>query len=264
MKQTKTGKRSQSKRPRGRPSAVTREVLRAVLRRIEGGKFLLEALAGERVSRSAFYRAIERFPEFRDALKTALVSQMNTTRDLATATIRKAFRRSWQAAAWWLERNWPAEFGRRLATEVSGPGGRPVQVATVAEGPPLVDVVRSEVLAELAQALKSAGDARPLEVANDYFTHKVEAARALMGEAGPVSGGDHAFKLRIRYAYIGKLQRLVMQAKRLGGHDLTAAQILDAVRTKMPPPKAALETKPMPEPTEPRPESQPAPPARTH
>ena len=40
---------------------------------------------------------------------------------------------TWQAAAWWLERTRPQKFGRRLATEVSGPDGGPVEVEVSAD-----------------------------------------------------------------------------------------------------------------------------------
>ncbi len=50
---------------------------------------------------------------------------------------------SWQAAAWWLERTRPAQYGRRLATEVSGPDGGPIVVETV---PPEVLEARFAVL----------------------------------------------------------------------------------------------------------------------
>jgi hypothetical protein len=53
---------------------------------------------------------------------------------------------SWQAAAWWLERTRSAHFGRRLATEVSGPGGGPVALEVVT--PEALDARISALLGE--------------------------------------------------------------------------------------------------------------------
>jgi len=41
--------------------------------------------------------------------------------------IYKAGREDWRAAAWWLERRFPARWGRRRRAEVSGPSGDPIQ-----------------------------------------------------------------------------------------------------------------------------------------
>lgn len=57
---------------------------------------------------------------------------------------------SWQAAAWWLERTRPSQFGRRLATEVSGPDGGPVVVETVT--PEALDARIAILLGELDTA----------------------------------------------------------------------------------------------------------------
>jgi hypothetical protein len=36
---------------------------------------------------------------------------------------------TWQAAAWWLERTAPQQFGRTLKTEVTGEGGKPIEMS---------------------------------------------------------------------------------------------------------------------------------------
>lgn len=45
--------------------------------------------------------------------------------------IQRAAQDTWQAAAWLLERRHPDRYGRVTRSEVSGPQGAPVQVATV-------------------------------------------------------------------------------------------------------------------------------------
>lgn len=50
------------------------------------------------------------------------------------ALITKAAQKNWQAMAWRLERMHHEKFGRRMAAELSGPEGKPIQVVgTVAE-----------------------------------------------------------------------------------------------------------------------------------
>jgi hypothetical protein len=36
---------------------------------------------------------------------------------------------TWQAAAWWLERTAPQQFGRRMQAEITGEGGEPIKVS---------------------------------------------------------------------------------------------------------------------------------------
>jgi len=55
--------------------------------------------------------------------------------------IAAAATKSWQAAAWWLERTHPHEFGRR-AVEVSGPGGGPIVTADVTKGGAIAAQIR--------------------------------------------------------------------------------------------------------------------------
>jgi hypothetical protein len=113
---------SQKRRP-GRPSKVSRGKARSIIQRIEEGQFLKEACASEAVSRAGFYRWLERNPEFRDPLKGALEKQRSAFKDDAIATIRHAFAKDWKAAAWYLERNYPAEFGRVRFEQGAEPKG---------------------------------------------------------------------------------------------------------------------------------------------
>lgn len=47
----------------------------------------------------------------------------------AVANIRQAMRDSWQAAAWWLERRWPDEWGRRERQTIEHQGGIDQRIA---------------------------------------------------------------------------------------------------------------------------------------
>lgn len=47
--------------------------------------------------------------------------------------ISRASALDWKAAAWRLERSYPQEFGRFLRTEVSGPGGGPIETKRAPE-----------------------------------------------------------------------------------------------------------------------------------
>lgn len=57
--------------------------------------------------------------------------------------VTKTRRFEWTAAAWWLERRFPEEFGRLTRTEITGAGGGPLEVA----GPESVEAVRDRGLA---------------------------------------------------------------------------------------------------------------------
>lgn len=47
--------------------------------------------------------------------------------------IQNASKKSWTAAAWWLERKFPEEFGAKSQVAVTGPKGRPLAVKTTTE-----------------------------------------------------------------------------------------------------------------------------------
>ena len=132
------------KRPPGRPSKLSRGKVRAIIQLIEEGQFLKEACAAGQVSRSGFYRWLEKNPEFRDPLKAALESQRTGFKEDAIARIRKAFDKDWKAAAWYLERNFPSEFGRiRL------------EHANVDGGPVKTEAVSPEELANIDRAMEA-------------------------------------------------------------------------------------------------------------
>jgi hypothetical protein len=72
------------------------------------------------------------------------------------AVIQSAARKNWTAAAWFLERRCPDDYGRKLQTEVTGRGGGPVQSEDVT-GQVDVKHLSSETLRELRDATARAG-----------------------------------------------------------------------------------------------------------
>ncbi len=62
----------------------------------------------------------------------------------ALGCIRGAMADSWQAAAWYLERTAPGDYGTKTGVEISGPEGGPVQVDT---GGSLKDAIAAAIAA---------------------------------------------------------------------------------------------------------------------
>lgn len=57
--------------------------------------------------------------EFLEAVKKAENAGYDKTKDLAILAIKAKFNTSWQAAAWWLERNYPDQYRNRIENEVN-------------------------------------------------------------------------------------------------------------------------------------------------
>ena len=60
----------------------------------------------------------ERKPEFIEAIKKAEYCGRDFIKDVCKRRVIED--ENWQSAAWWLERNYPEEFGKRQAIEHSG------------------------------------------------------------------------------------------------------------------------------------------------
>jgi len=61
-----------------------------------------------------------KFDEFKARVLEAEGVGMDKIKDLAKRGIIEKFNQNWQAAAWWLERNYPDEYRQRTSTEHSG------------------------------------------------------------------------------------------------------------------------------------------------
>ena len=97
----------------GRPSKYRPDTVRAIIAAVEGGATYRHAAASVGVSERTLHDWQVRHPQFSQALKTAEASACIA----AIGTIRRAAEAgTWQAAAWYLERRYPAEYGRRAVT----------------------------------------------------------------------------------------------------------------------------------------------------
>lgn len=96
----------------GRPTKLTNELLREIRETLETGCSRRTAARAAGISESTFYEWMAEFPEFSECIKKgealAVVKR--------TQVVHEAMSKSWQAAALWLERRVPDEFGRK-ATE---------------------------------------------------------------------------------------------------------------------------------------------------
>lgn len=97
--------------PGPKPS-LTKPKARAVLNQLNQGMTLSSACEIVGVGVSSYYRRIESYPDILKEIKKVLDAEKRTRKDLAIETILDAFESDWKAAAWWLERNYPSEFGK--------------------------------------------------------------------------------------------------------------------------------------------------------
>lgn len=100
----------------GRPSKLTPELtnqLAAIFR--EGQTSIESACASVGVAPSTYYKWMNDEPEFSETIEKA---RADAVQGYLQVIKRAADTGTWQAAAWWLERVLPNQYGRRTTTEV--------------------------------------------------------------------------------------------------------------------------------------------------
>jgi len=118
---TRSTKRDK-KRPRGRPAVLTEPKRKEILAILAYGGSRNDAADYVGCAKSTLSQTIARDAAFYEQIKRAEAGgKVRHLKHVAEAD-------AWQASAWFLERKYPEEFGRRRV-EVSGPGGGPIESA---------------------------------------------------------------------------------------------------------------------------------------
>lgn len=95
-----------------RPTKLTQEVRAALIKALRAGMTRTEAAACAGVSYDSLKRWHDANPDFADALRRADAEAVME----AVEAIQHASWRQWRAAAWWLERRYPQEWGKQRLT----------------------------------------------------------------------------------------------------------------------------------------------------
>lgn len=107
----------------GRPSKLTSRAMRLVVSAVARGNTRKVAAEAAGISEPTLYRwlalgaeegATKAYREFREAIAKAEAGAVMA----AVGVVRHAGRTSWQAMAWWLERRYPDEWGRKDRIEL--------------------------------------------------------------------------------------------------------------------------------------------------
>ena len=95
------------------------EIIEEICGYIEKGNFNKDAAMLAGIGESTFYEWKDK-PEFAEAIKKA----ESKCKNQCIQEIRRAGKEQWQATAWFLERKYPKEFGRKIL----GTEDEPIQI----------------------------------------------------------------------------------------------------------------------------------------
>lgn len=97
----------------GRPSKLTDDRVERILQALRAGNYLETAARYAGIGETTLHEWRHRYPEFRVAVEKARADAEARN----VAVIQQAAAQTWQAAAWWLERSFPARWGRRVEVD---------------------------------------------------------------------------------------------------------------------------------------------------
>jgi len=102
----------------------TEETIEGICKELREGATQLDAAIVNGICKDTFYDWMKNKPDFSDRIKNALADFKS---ELLT-TIKKASPKSWQAAAWILERRFRQDYA--LRTELTGKDGEKLEIPT--------------------------------------------------------------------------------------------------------------------------------------
>lgn len=119
----------------GRPTKLTPQTTERIVQAIKAGNYAEPACRSAGISPSSYYRWLERGEHEPDGIYhdfAAAIRQAEADAEVhAVALLRRAMPNDWRAALAYLERRYPNRWRRHTTTELSGPGGGPIQTETV-------------------------------------------------------------------------------------------------------------------------------------
>jgi len=95
----------------GRPTKYSIETEEKICNALRAGNTQKVSALYAGIDETTFYRWMQNYASFASAIKKAEADAEVS----AVAIIKKAMPETWQAAAWWLERRKPDDYGRNLA-----------------------------------------------------------------------------------------------------------------------------------------------------
>jgi len=145
--------------PRGRRTKLTPEVQERIVRALRAGNYFRTACIHAGISEATGYEWLARGRGEHDRPQTPLYAAFAEAcaraeadaETRAVAQIITAGRDDWRANAWFLERRRPAEWSPRVRTELSGPDGGPISVASEAAHDALIALLAEAATAAHAQ-----------------------------------------------------------------------------------------------------------------
>lgn len=161
---------------RGRPSQFNQERAARLIQAVRGGNYLQTSAAFAGISYSTLRRWILKAddpnapPEYL-IFKEELEKARADAEVAALAKIQKAASEgAWQAAAWYLERSRPADWGRRDTSRVElvGEGGGPVRIVAGIE-------LNGEGMSALAQRLQARQNEMNAEIIDAEIVEEYDA-----------------------------------------------------------------------------------------
>lgn len=115
---------------------LNRELIKMAAQLIESGNYITDVCKALRVSREAFYAWLRKGEKAEEGLEKELYDAIKEAEGRAiarnVALIQKAAQNgNWQAAAWWLERKYPKEWGRKDKFDFGGQGEIKIKIERV-------------------------------------------------------------------------------------------------------------------------------------